>query len=322
MSLIRWHQPIDVSFRSSVNFANILFFFYLIKNKADKALIIRLIVIYGLIHVVLWGFALSQAPSKIFGYDEDVDAQVGFRGMARIFLDGGLYAQLLFFLALSRSFGKPHKWLWRALAVVMWLYAFADLTRFKMASVSLVAIYFIMRKTKSIFKVGILVAAVVIVLMYVAFKFFPETVEFFSMLNDMQFESGFDTTRIDEYLFFFTQFNDNPLCAIFGNGAVDMKYIDFLRGKGYYLSDVSYAAIFIGIGAGGLFCYLMMIIRGIFQFSKEKDLFPHISIVYVAISNIMLATALDGIGFATILYLLYLNRITPQNENMYNLQLR
>ena len=327
MAFVFWWQSPISSYLGSINYLNLVFFyFYLKKYDIKQHEIITLFFIYSALYIFLTLYGWSVAPNKVFGYVDvyDEDTLNMDRGLARLFLPGSTLLVSTLFYSLSKILMGAKKLIWGGITVVLFLFCCSDLIRFKIMSVVLAAMYFVLKTNKMSFKLLLYFILLILSVSYVIIICFPDVVEGLVLLTQYQFESaggqddGF--TRYYEYLFFFTEFNNNPITYIFGNGTPRdgefVRYLFAMKDKGYYNDDVSYSTIFIALGVVGLIQYFRLLYRGATLKMKPKMTFLTAIIIYIAIANITIDPLLDGVAFSIILYLIENNKMTLySNEN-------
>lgn len=326
-SLIFWGQPFQNTFRSSIAYFNLSFFFLLLQYKIKTETLIRLIFVYSVIVGVLWIYAIEQAPNIVFGRlgDDDFTQLVNNRGGYRIRILGSTISLICYFYCITTAYLKKKKWMYGA-AVLLFIYNCTDLTRSNMASIilaTLVLFYLLNRNALSFIVKTTILGCIVCAIIY---HFFAENIDILISLTSTQFKKN--TTeddgmwRLYEYLFFFTRFNKSWLTILFGNGAANQSnlqlYINDLKLHDYYPDDVSYAIPFIEIGLFGLLCYICLMYKAIKTKVPKEFLFAKAYLVYVVISNITISTLMDSIPLSICLYLIYTNKISKKHSQIYN----
>lgn len=336
-ALIVWDQPIQNSFRSSINFINLSFFFVLVKWRVDQNQIIRLIQVYAILVMLLWVYAISQFPTMMFGKlgDDDVVMKMfDNRGGIRIRLLGHSFAILCLYYYIGKAMtttGKG-KLMYFILSFVVFVFTCTDKTRSNMVSIvgaAIIMLYFYNKNAiVYVFKICVLGIAVLCLLMY----FFGDTVIALVELTEDQFSSGSKEDdglyRLKEYIFFFTEFKNSFFTILFGNGAGNhselQMYLDSMKQKGYFLNDVNYANIYITLGIVGLIAYIGLV-RSILIIPTAKNIFfAKIYIVYSVFATITIDALLDSIPLSICAYLIYNNhqqiKNNHTNENKYSIK--
>lgn len=95
-----------------------------------------------------------EFTKNYFGYigTLDSDEYVINRGLARIELNGTNFQVLLYFYALVESYVSRKKLLWIPFTFILFIFTCASMTRFKIAVIILVTLYFILFRVSLNFK--------------------------------------------------------------------------------------------------------------------------------------------------------------------------
>lgn len=319
IAALYWNQPFANTFRSSICFFNLSFFFLLLKYKPERKFILKLILTYTVIDVILLLYAFSVAPVNVFGMlGEEGDVYVADnRGGYRITIVGRTIAVISYFYFLGKIFVKKSRkqFICIALSLLLLIYICSDLTRSNMASIFVVTVYVIYCHTKNKIKFLALLACSIIAITFIFQYFFQEQYETMLDLTETQFSysGGKDimswSYRIYEYIFFFTEYNQSVFTYIFGNGMPNnsplQDYEDFWKMHGYWASDVSYAMIFKALGLVGLILYITLIVKALRLKVRKENRFCKSYILYAAVSTITISNLLDSIPLCACLYLIY-----------------
>ncbi len=326
-ALVFWNQSIDGSYRSSIDVINLCFFFYLINGRFSKENVIRMIIYLGVLNIILWGYALSMSPLKVFGYlgFYDSDEYVINRGIARISLPGQNFQILLYYYALVKCFRKNNKFFWIIASVLLFCISCSTMTRMKIATILLVSVYYFFSINK--FKVkGLTITIMVLCACFaIANLYFHSYIDLLLSLTIEQFtgnvskqDDGF--YRLHEYYFFFIEFKNNLLTSIFGNGFPSHSdlgtYINSLKVKGYYPDDVAFASLYIYMGVVGLIMYLRMFTHSIFKRVSSDIIFVKLTLIYILISSITLMNIYDSVTISTCLYLIWIDNKQKQTTSI------
>ena len=320
-AFIVWDQPLPNSFRSSIDVLNLSFFFVLVKWKVDVKLLIRLMKIYAIVAVLLWLYAVSQFPNLMFGMlgEDDVFLkEFDNRGGLRFSIVGSRFVILCFFYYLGKALNlKGNKRLWAIiLSLVTFIFSCADKTRSNIASIVIAGIIMVYIHSKSLFSFILKITLVSVILFGIIFYYFGDTIIALVELTEDQFTSGSDVDdgfwRIKEYIYFFAEFKNSIYTVIFGNGFANHSslqiYLDSIKiNKGFYLSDVNYATIFITLGIAGLWAYMGLMYNLLKQKINHDYIYAKIYLVYVIFSNFTIASMTDSIPLAICAYIIYNN---------------
>ena len=318
-SLVFWNQNFLASFRGSSIVLSLAFFFYLVNGKFSKQDIIRMVIILGILYTLLWIYAILSSPKIIFGYIGmfDSDEYVINRGLARIELNGSNFQVLLYFYALVESYVSRKKLLWIPFTFILFILTCASMTRFKIAVIILVTLYFILFRESLNFKKVFLGILGILLLFGIVDHFLHDYVEILTNLTTTQFSGQVSKEddgmyRLKEYIFYFRDFKNNFITMIFGNGFPNssslQNYINLLKIKGYYPDDVSYAAVYIYMGFWGLYLYFKLFWTLVKQKVSQNMDFAKLGILFIVLSSFTLMNVFDSIAIATCSYLFFIDK--------------
>ena len=162
IAALYWGQPFPNTFRSSICFFNLSFFFILLKYKAERSFMLKLVFTYTIIDVILLLYALSVAPVNLFGSlgDEGEIYVADNRGGYRISIIGKPIAVISYFYFLWKIFVEKgrNRLISVAISILLLIYICSDLTRSNMASVFVVTVYVIYCNTRNKIKFLVLLA--------------------------------------------------------------------------------------------------------------------------------------------------------------------
>lgn len=330
MAYFFWEQPFLNSYRSSIWCLNLIYFFLLLKYKFTEKELIYFIIIFSIINILLWIYALTQAPQVIFGRIGDSDDIAHYsnnRGLFRISILGRNLVTLLFFFFFVKMF-KGRKIIHFFISFILLIYICSDLTRFNIASVLLTLICYVVfiakKEVKSIlFTISVLFLSIILI-----YSIWGEQIEILLNLTANQFKGKLSSNndgmwRAREYIYFITEFNTNPFTYILGNGFANSSSLQILLDrikvlKMYFLSDVSYMQIFISMGLIGLFLYLKLIIKAISLKTDASLIYVKLYLLYALVSNLTIDTILDTLTLSICLYLIYRSNINYKQNNHHN----
>lgn len=318
MALVYWNQPIPNTFRSSIAYFNLSFYFLLLKYKIKKDTLLQLIYVYTIVVILLWFYAIGQAPHIVFGHlgEDDFTELSNNRGGYRIRILGTTISIICYFYFITKAFLYRKKWMY-CIASLLFLFNCTDLTRSNIASIAIATIVLLWLLYRNKISYMVTVISVGFAASFILFYFFGENTELLIDLTKSQFETGSEDSgfyRLKEYSFFFTEFNKSVFTYIFGNGSANHSalqvYLDYQKAKGYWLSDVGYANIFCTIGLVGLLTYIFMIVKALRMETSKEALFAKAYIVYATLSTFTIGTLLDSIPLAICLYWIYVDSRT------------
>ena len=333
-SLAFWGQSLLLSFRISYQILAYAFFFYLIKKNVSIHVVERYIIFIAGIYVLLWLLAQFMNPLPLFGrfddgegdiyYDEE---KIGKRGFPRIIFVGSYLMPLAFFFCLNK---------YRMLRQKIYLFLmtffapaiFLTLTRGMIIGSIVACLYYFVRR----YRVFLLILLVAGILGYSSGLKLNEDSIFGKLYSETEKQAGETQQgnkdiRIQEYIYYFTNFSPNIITDIIGSGIPHSesaygKY-DYHLAHTYhlYLSDVGFAYIYVTMGGFGLLLFLLIFIKSFRVTIPPQFEYTKLFIIYVAINNISSAPLLsrDGvIGLCACLYILGNQEIREDNSAQLN----
>ena len=306
-----------LGYRVSASLFVFLFFFYLCKKRPPLKFIENYILVFGILYILLWLFAFSQLPTRIFGVgDETIEGTS--RGMERINFTGRLSLILAYFLCLTRYF-LTKKYIYVAAVIIFFVFIVLQLTRQLILWTALVSIYYIFKKSKKL--IITCMAFVCIGYTFIGNIKLSEDSILGSMValtikqnKENQYINEEDI-RITEYKYFMGDFSKNIITDIIGNG---MPHFDSSYGKSYwirdqekglYLSDVGYAKMYAVNGLIGLCLYLFLFIYSLRKRIPKQLAYCKLFILFMIPANIAASwySTVDGqIAVSICIYLMYL----------------
>jgi len=246
---------------------SIVLFFLLWRWQPSISSIEKVILIFGVVYVVLWCYAMYQFPSPTFGHMGEDEIWDEGRGIVRINFLGRGNVILAFFVSLNR-FKNQKKGKWLFLAIVFFIFNVLQVTRQLILWPLLIAVIYILWRNKKL----CIVTIVAISMWYItapAIKVSDDTV-IGSMINLSQKqyedqEKGDENIRVTEYRYFFSEWNTNPITMLFGtstphaNSSFGQWYTsNVVTTQNIFLSDVGYAAMYAKQGIFGLVLYIFL----------------------------------------------------------------
>lgn len=285
-------QSFKYSFYGMLSFFSWFIYFYL---KGTNITIIKLetyLWVFCIIYSVVFFYSVSQFPNNVFGDIID-EKTLELRGVIRLTIPGIDIWSLCLFIALSRR--KENRW-WMALFVLMLVFNVFRGTRTVILVTFLISFYEIIKNYK--YKWVIFVAT------FSLLYFTPEILQIIPKdtalgkmisLSELQItdqKKGNDNIRIKMTQYYLTEFNDNPIATITGNGISFSesdygKSIDNIANTEYYcLPDVGYVQVYIFFGIIGLLLYLLLWYKVFTRKIPERYGYAKLYILYVSLISI------------------------------------
>lgn len=325
---IFWDQSILHGYRVAAPEFALLFYFYLYKRKPSLRSLEKYIIIFGMLYCLLWLYAFSQIPTRVFGIAElgDINQELK-RGMIRVNFIGRGFLILSYFLVLNRAYTLKKK-IYFVASVVFYIFIIVQLTRQLIFLTGLVTVIYIFKKSKR----TLFMAITAILLLFVAgqnIKINPDSI-LGSLIDltekDMKDNSqGEENIRITQYRYFFTEWSPNIIADIVGNGAPHWEssygkfYGKLNTQKGFFLDDIGYGRMKVVTGYIGLVLWLILFIRCCFVKMPEHLMYAWMFMVFFLLSNAMAswyAFADFQLAMCISVYLMTFYGMTPIHENI------
>ncbi|WP_139255852.1 hypothetical protein [Fibrobacter sp. UWB12] len=311
MSFIVWGQDIVLGYRASAGFFSVLFFFFLKKAQFPEKDINRFVIVYGVIWIFTWAVNMVMFPMPVFGLlDQEHISEA--RGVARFFIQGDGFLYILFFFFLNRWMNANKK-IYLALFVGIFIVIVMQVTRQTIAFCSLVALYYLLKKSRRIF---IYLAVAAAIFLFIDFNIPKDSVigKLVELSQDQYRDNSYGdrNVRLDEYEYFFTRYSPNIAAVVFGNGLphddsrYGRMYTELRNTMRYYYSDVGYAGIFIMMGILGLVVFVRFaFVLGFVKVYDKNILWTKMFLMYLFLCNtVSFVISVSIIPMVTALYLI------------------
>ena len=314
-ALVFWDQSPVLTCRAGVSAFVLLYYFMLKKINASYEIIIKLIIIFAIVHIILWLYAVSQAPNVVFGIlvDEIGDS----RGFYRIIgLNGKDAVYLLYFILLTQFIGfkssKKIKFLFFLIIILLFFIIILSLSRAVILGIMLITIYYIFKKKP-----------VLLILLFILTVWGSDLImknEVFSILTTMtqtEFGEGDKSAlRIVEYTGFFKYYPWNFLTTLFGHGSPHVnssygQYEELIKySYGFNRSDAGYVYLIVTYGVSAILLYLNLGLK-VFRQKVNLSTMPFklyvLFIFFISVAGNSFVS--NGVGLAISLYVLEQSRI-------------
>lgn len=290
MSWLIWGQPILLGYLATAPVLAYIFFFFLVKGEFSQEELERYIWINAFIWIFLWIIAYAVAPVRLFGYiDNELNDS---RGVFRISIPGYGAVILAYFLAINKLIITKKK-IFVFLTLLLFVFITFRTVRQVILFSFLIGLYYLIHKIKY--------SWVYIIIAFCILNFGTMKIERNSLLGNLieltenQLEShnqGDTYIRVLEYKYFFTDYNNNPIAILLGNGTPHHNHKYGKREQviqesfGYFQSDVGYARIYVTIGIVGLYIVLCLFFFPLQQNVQPTLMFAKLYIIYQIFANI------------------------------------
>ncbi|MDR0559184.1 MAG: hypothetical protein LBG92_03380 [Prevotellaceae bacterium] len=247
------------------------------------------------------------------------------RGFYRIFIRGIGFLELAFFVAVNK-YVETRKPLWIPIFVGLFTLIVFHLTRQYIIFAFLVAVGYLLKTTR--LWIWLCIVAVFLVFIPNKSKLEPDkdtiigTLYYLteSQIEDQQ--SGNTNTRLEEYVFYFTEYSKNFFTNLFGNGfprkesALGVEEALQRQLKGLFWEDVGYAAIFIRIGLTGLILFCYIFYRIATKQVSVNYMYAKLFMIYFIFINIGSSKVFYSIiEMCVCLYILEYDKLNRENLN-------
>lgn len=242
-------------------------FFYLnhVAFPVDK--IENIVIGYGILYLILYLFQFTHPQTALFIKLETIDYS---RGILRIVFPGRGLFYLTIFIAINKiTSSKRNQILWGLISIAGIVVTVMQVTRqFIFATIFIYFIHFI-RNVNILNKISVL-----LVLGGLIFYVYHSDNIILTNLKDTQGQNnelGSDYIRIQEAIFYITNFSESTFNRIFGNGVPYGETSDYnkyygrlILNYGYWLSDVGIIAIYAMFGIIAVIGYYLIWLKSFF----------------------------------------------------------
>lgn len=317
-----WEQSFLSSYIAYINtFSGYMYFFILSRIKPAPSFVIRIVVAYAVMWMMAYCIAFVSLPNIIFG-DPELDWDMS-RGLYRIKILGGGFVFLAYYMAINNACDKKSK-KWSVWALVLFCIIVLMLTRQLIAiTVMLTMLYLMTKSFKNIVKLAILVVAIVVLILPqiashidIPFKTMYELTMTQMIENDVE-----DDVRIKGVEYFFTEFPNNFVTTIFGNGYAhpDSSYgkweLTHCFMNAYIRADIGYIGLYITYGILGVVVFLAMFYYCFKAKLPSGMLYIKLFMIHIAMANVLSWPIRDmSIEIGVCLYLFHYYRLFKRKE--------
>lgn len=310
MAWLLWRQSPVLTYRAMIGVWPFMFYFFLLKCGFSRRDMERYVWVNVIIYLVLWLYALSQAPHVVFGVniDRELDDQ---RGIFRIFIANSGCLPLAIFIALNR-WNETKRKIYICLAAVCMVLIILRVVRQTIVLTILIGLFYILRRIRYAW-VWFLTAF--IILQIVTIRFSDDSV-MGSLVGITEEEidanrHGDTNIRIMEYEYFMLEYNNDPIAVLFGNGvahnesSIGMRNLELSSTDYLYMSDVGYASWYCKFGVFGVVVLIMLMYRA-WQKKKPANMeYLTYYIVFIALEHVAMDTfSINAIYFCIAIYLI------------------
>ncbi|GEM_PF-1139649 len=324
LSYFFWNQNLLLGYRAIAPYLSIIFYFFLVTSRIEPKEIEKFLWIYAVLYILLWLYGLSQAPTMIYG-DEDEAYLDESRGFFRINLPGRGFLVIAMFMALNKYVQSRFKLKFLLLGIFFFIFIVLQLTRQIILWSFIIGFYYLLKNNK---RVWFYVTLIGLVFVFVGNNIkIPRNSIVGQMLELTQDQisdqkKGEEDIRLQEYGFFFTKYSKNIVTDIFGNGMphFDSKYgkyyyMSIMEGKDFYFSDVGYAQMFAVTGYIGLLLYFFLFLKSFFRRTNAQYFFAKLFMVYQLFANIAASWyTQDAVILCVAVYLLTISNYEAQDN--------
>lgn len=322
VSILFYSQPISVISRYLIPLSFIPYL-YCVKSRIEELTVENILVFIAILYFICWQYQVIVFPNVVFGSKELSEDTT--RGFARFYIATKEHFPFLLFFFLSK-YNETKKILYPALAFCVFSCIILHVGRQMIAWSGLMALVFILYTNGKRIKNIIIIS----IICYFAMTLFMDNFSVVSDLIDLtqHSESGINSADTDNIRFeamgrFISDFNDNLITALFGNGYAvkgTELYAKYLRyeNNGYYLSDVGFVGMFINQGLIYTVLIVILLYQILFRYKVTvRYLYLKYYIVYICLSYIGSHSLSSNLIFVALsIYIIKSNSIKNKNENI------
>ena len=272
----------------------VFFFLFQLLNFENKKMF-KAIIICSILYIIAFLVSLNTFPNHIFGYSNNLDAinrsliDLEERGVLRLNVPGADIVVLLFFMVLT-YFRKNKAMYFLLIPILIIIFLRGTRTPFFIATS--IGVLYLIWKLKFIYKLSVLIVSITLISFF--YSMYDRILEGTStnpisqyvQLTQAQINSNKNDIRTLTTQYFFTQFNDNVLEYIVGNGkpsgngTYNMEIRKLANSKRYYTVDVGFVYIFVYYGIIGLILYLLLFVIVLKTPVEDNYMFAKLYVIY------------------------------------------
>lgn len=297
-------------------FSYFLLFFFLIKTKINRNIVIKVLLALGYIALILFCYQFFISDKALFGGNEEL---VEDRGVLRIVFPGEGFMFFALFYYLNKL-GKNFKIKYLIALIPFLLMMLLEVTRIFILAFGLITIYHFMIKSKVIYKILILMVFLV------CYSFYYNTdnkiVKGIRDSAERDVEQKEDYIRIIEADYYLFKFSKNNTTYLLGNGAYypksdyGKKVARLEQNDHYYLDDLGLLKGYILFGVLFVLGYILIFIKSFtVKIPNDKLYLKYYIWMILILSVTTRANTNAGFGavLATVLYLFEFANIEQNN---------
>lgn len=312
---IFWQQNILLNFRISIEVLTYTYLFLLLKSNINEKSLIKLINFYFILHITLKIIGIIYAPRIIFGFSTDSELD-NSRGLVRIYVSGGGFAILSFFMNLN-YYKDSRSMKYLIMALLAYTAIILSVTRQTIIISTLLGIiYFMGSQRQKLIRIS-----VILLIFYALANFIMDTdlpiVKNLVEMSQQQIEnnnSGEEDIRIQETRFFLFDFNKSIPQTIFGNGLphaysnYGKEIMKLSAQNSLYANDVGYVFIYLSFGIIGIILFAWLFYNMIRLPTNGQLTWCKLYLWYLLLSNIASQAIYNsGITISIAAYYLIIN---------------
>lgn len=324
-------QSLKISISAMAEDIPLIFFFLFMKYNFDNKSLVKAIFIGASLYTIVLLYCLSTFPNNVFAYSDDVESinralyEFEQRGVLRLSVPGADIVISFFFLVLT--YFKKHK-IWYLLFIPIIIIMVLRGTRTPLfIAVSIGVGYLIWNlkyKWLIVTIILILICGGSVIYQKILKSNDDDPISLYVKMTQEQVKSNKNEKdiriRMSEY--FFTQYNDNPMEYIVGNGrpgthsAYNQELLNLSNQKSYYIVDVGITYIFVYYGVIGLILYLILFVTLLKTPVEDEYMFAKLYIIYgyaILPTNVSILWTSPFI-FALHIYILYRSNLNLKRK--------
>ncbi|UHG93159.1 hypothetical protein [Spirosoma oryzicola] len=243
-----------------------LTFLFITYKRIKTITVERVILIFGICYIILYCISFIMYPIKILHF-QDFDDE---RGIQRIIINGIGFLFLFFFMSISKFF-LTSKVKWILFSVISYTCILATAERMYIASASLLAFIFIIKKQNKYVRI---VSVICLIFLFDLIYNTPQVQMLIEKTgNEVSVLSNY--IRYQSLLYFLNDFQQSSVTLLFGNGfaygnksAYGLQMMK-LHDKYYWVEDLGFFGLYVYLGLLSIIAYLVIYLK-IFKLKQVK----------------------------------------------------
>lgn len=305
-SALFWSQDIFQSLVAIAPYSYFLLFLFLIEAKIDRVVIIKTLLVFAYISLILYFYQFFFTKTVLFGGKEEF---LEDRGVIRILFPGEGFMFFALFYYLNKL-GKKFELYYLLLLLSFLAMMLMQVTRMYILAFGLIAIYHFMIKSKTVFRISILVGFII------SYSFFYNSDN--KVIKGIREVTENDVGKKEDYIrllsadYFMFEFSNHEATYFLGNGAYNFnssygkKIVNLNENQYFYLEDLGILKGYFLFGILFFIGYVFIFIKSFVVKIPHNQLYLKYFIWMILILSFTTRANTDagfGVVFVSVLYL-------------------